>query len=67
MTTAGQRRLLELLMETRELDPEVIAAVELLLKEDLLEEEQVVDLVSALMEAEEDTSSGQHVGGIIRG
>lgn len=63
----GQKKLLELLLEDRELEPEVVAAVQLLLKEDLMEDEQVIDLVTALMQAEEDEDSGMRVGGIIRG
>ena len=60
--------MLEAILETRQLAPEIIAGVELLLEEDTaVSKEQAQQLIVQLLGAHELEDAPYHVGGIIEG
>lgn len=61
----GQREMLELILETRELGPEIVLAVELLLRDDTMTDRQVNDLVMELLKMPEQDDAEIRVGGVI--
>lgn len=64
--SSSQKKMLELLLETREFDAEVVEAVEMIMEDQDLSSAQVLELLNVLMSAKEDDESEVHVGGIIR-
>jgi hypothetical protein len=67
--TPGQREMLELILETRQLAPEIILAVRLLLDQEdgAVTKDQVHSLVMDLLVAPEIEDADVTVGGIIHG
>lgn len=62
----GRRKLIEKLIEDRELPEEVISTLELFVSGDLeLSEEQYPQLVKALLRSEDDGEGTHKLGGII--
>lgn len=62
----GKRKLLERILEHRELPPEVLEALELFLSGELeLDDKQYPELTKALLRAEDDGEGEHKVGGII--
>lgn len=64
--TPGQREMLEAILETRQLGPEIVLAVELLLRDgDGMSSDQVHGLVIDLLKMPEHDEAEFKVGGII--
>lgn len=64
--TPGQREILEAILDTRELGPEIVLAVELLLQDDAeMTKDQVHQLVIDLLKMPERDDAEVRVGGII--
>lgn len=65
--TPGQKKLVELLLETRELFEDVSIVVENLVQDEEMTEEEAYDLIRALMRAPQAEGLDYRVGGVLRG
>lgn len=65
--TPGQARILSLLIQTRDLDSEVVDAAHRLMNDDGMSFDECNDLITALVRAPENGESEFVVGGVVRG